>query len=169
MIFAKVSISSKDSAEYTRLKKFFKGKAAYVTIGVHEDAGRYPTGVDVVQVALWNEFGTETVPERSFFRSTMAENETRIESFRNVIIKQMFEDKWTPEQALDALGLYIQNLVQNKIKSNVAPAYGTGKKGATAREIASRQAAKVSRVGHANTLRETELLLRSITYKVVVE
>ncbi len=102
------------------LKKY---KEAYVSIGIHEDAGVYPgqNPPSVVEVALWNEFGTETSPSRSFIRSTMDEKESLINKWREEMIDNILFKEWTVEKALTAMGFRIQILVQNKIKSNVPP------------------------------------------------
>ncbi len=133
---------------------------SYVVIGVNEGAGSYPGPNPplVAQVALWNEFGTATIPERSFLRSAMDDNATLIEKWRLEVIENIIFKGWTIQKALEAMGFRIQTLIQNKIKSDVPPP-----------NAASTKAAK-SRAGVADqTLINTGLLLRSITYKVVVE
>jgi hypothetical protein len=55
-----VSFSDRDSGYRKRLASIEGAKAGFkITIGVHEDAGS-----DIVQVAEWNEFGTERSPAR---------------------------------------------------------------------------------------------------------
>lgn len=44
-----------------------------VEVGVPEDSGQYEDGANQVLVASANEFGTDTIPERSYLRSTMDE------------------------------------------------------------------------------------------------
>lgn len=48
-----------------------------ITVGIHKDAGSYDNGATVVDVATWNEFGTDTIPERSFLRTTIAANRAK--------------------------------------------------------------------------------------------
>ncbi|MEL6347046.1 MAG: hypothetical protein AAFV53_28285 [Myxococcota bacterium] len=43
-----------------------------LTVGVHQDAG-----AEMVLIALSNEFGTSTIPARSFIRATIARNKRR--------------------------------------------------------------------------------------------
>ena len=150
------------------LKKYSK---SYVTIGVHDDAGKYPDGTpEVFEVALWNEFGTKKTPERSFMRSAVDDNEGKINALREEAISNIFTKNWTILQALKFMGENIQLLVQNKIKSNVPPPYGTGKGNASPEEIEARQRAKAKKTGgQVNTLIESGLMLRSITYKVHLE
>ena len=136
-------------------KKIEQIKRGYVTIGVHEGAGSYPDGTSVVKVALWNEFGTETSPERSFFRSAIDQNMDKINKWREEMLDNIMEKNWPVEKALKAMGLRIQILVQNKIKSNVPPP-----------NAPSTDAEKTRKgVGH-KTLIDSGLMLRSVTYKV---
>ena len=130
---------------------------AHVTIGIHSEAGQYTKGSnppDVVQVALWQEFGTEYIPSRSFIRSTIDENEALINEWREKALEALLHGKSTVPKLLESIGFRIQVLIQNKIKSNVPPPL----KNPDAK----------SRKGLAPvTLIETGLLLRSVTYKVV--
>lgn len=45
------------------------GSVKYGFIG-----GRYQNGQSIVKVAIWNEFGTENIPERPFFRQSNNNN-----------------------------------------------------------------------------------------------
>lgn len=162
MIQTNVQVTDNDPGIFKRLKEFFsKGSAAFVSIGVHEDAGAYTAGADpptVVEVALWNEFGTEKIPERSFLRSAIDENESQINKWREEALVQVLDGKWTLEKALESIGFKVQQLIQNKIKSNVPPPNADSTiKGKRREGLAP------------NTLIESGLLLRSITYKVHVD
>ena len=66
-------------------------KGSYVSVGFHEDAGKYdePNAPDVVEVALWNEFGTRRTPERSFIRSAIDENKDRINEWRKELMTKV--------------------------------------------------------------------------------
>jgi hypothetical protein len=137
-------------------KKLKQLKTGYVTIGLHGDAGKYEDGTDVVTVGLWNEFGTESIPERSFFRTAIDGNQQKINAWREEMLKNIFENNWSVEKALKAIGLRIQILVQNKIKSNVPPPNAPS----------TDEAKTLAGVGH-KTLINTGLMLRSVTFKVV--
>lgn len=159
MIKAKVSVKDYGKSDREKLKKKFeKIGEAFVSIGVHEGAGQYEDGTSVVEVALWNEFGTRSIPERSFIRSTIDENESLIDSWRDEMLKKLISDDWTVEKALEAIGFRIQILIQNKIKSNVPPPNAPSTLKHKAREGTS-----------GGTLIDSGLLLRSITYQVHVE
>lgn len=134
-----------------------------VTVGVQDDAGYYETssggqGPLVAEVALWNEFGTSTSPERSFLRSAIDDNASELNAYREELLANIIFKGWTIEKALEALGIRIQFLIQNKIKSNIPPPL-------SASTIASKKRKGVAPV----TLIDSGLMLRSITYKVNLE
>jgi hypothetical protein len=154
-----MSTTTKNDKSEEFFKKLKQIKTGYVTIGVHEDAGSYGDGTEVVKVALWNEFGTPDadypIPERSFFRTAIDQNIDKINNWRDEMIDNIFEKGWSVEKALNAMGLRIQILVQNKIKSNVPPI-----------NAESTSASKKSRGVGQKTLMDSKLMLRSVTYKV---
>lgn len=156
MIKSKITTKVKGEEKAKRLMDILKKHPkAYVSIGIHEGAGEYPDGQSVMEVALWNEFGTETIPERSFIRSAIDQNEGKINSWRDEVITNIVEKGWTVEKALETMGFRIQLLIQNKIKSNVPP------------PLAESTAAAKSRRGRPTvTLIDSGLMLRSVTYKV---
>jgi hypothetical protein len=145
----------------------------WVTIGVHDDTGRYPgaNAPSVVQVALFMEFGTPGAkhpsPARSFLRSSIQESEALIVKWRDTAIENMVLKKWPVEKGLEQLGYLIRELIRNKIKSNIAPVNAAW----TLRNKVARGSAPAkagiegSGVG-ARTLIDTGLLLDSIGYQV---
>jgi len=161
LIRAKVQITDSGKSEaQARNKRLKQLDKAYVTIGVHDDAGKYTEGnppPDVVEVALWMEYGTKNIPERSFIRSTVDEHRSQINQWREQALRQIMFDGKSVKDALESIGFKVQALIQNKIKSNVPP------------PLADSTAARKRKSGVAPvTLINTGLLLRSITYKVHV-
>jgi hypothetical protein len=157
----KISVTTSDKKS-AAIAKFManarKVSGSYVSVGFHGGAGNYEDGTDVVEVALWNEFGTRTSPERSFIRSAIDANLDKINKWREEGLNNMLTKGWTMEKALDMLGFRLQTLIQNKIKSNVPP------------PNADSTVAQKKRDGVApNTLIHTELMLRSVTYRVVIK
>lgn len=149
---------TKDPKWDKALKELKKANGSYVTVGIHEGAGSYSDGEDVVNVALWNEFGTDTIPERSFFRSAIDGNEDKINAWREEALVNIIENGWTSEKALEMIGFRIQVLVQNKIQSDVPPP-----------NAKSTTDEKVRKGVAPRTLLDTRLMLRSVTYKVVTK
>lgn len=156
MISAKVTVNTTDTLKKVK-KTLERIKGSYVTVGVHEDAGEYEDGTSVAEVALWNEFGTERIPERSFIRSTLHENMSRINGWRQDLLSDVIEDKITLEHALDVLGFRMRELVRAKINSNIPPPNAPS-------TVAHKRLEGVP----PRTLVETGLLARSVEYKVVI-
>jgi hypothetical protein len=201
MIRPTIQITDSGNKEFEDLiKRLNDGKEAYVTVGVHEEGKRYAEEQHVAasgprgrlrhalkgfsppplvsEVALWNEFGTKTVPERSFIRSTVNESESKRNDWYVEMVNNIMEAKWTLSKVLEAIGFRMRELIRNKIKSNVPPPYGTGKKAsrlatyskflAHEKLIAKRQEAKNKKwPGTGNkTLIASRTLLNSVGYKV---
>lgn len=52
-----------------RLEASLKGLSQELTVGIHEGAPAYPDGTPVASVGAAHEFGTSTIPQRSFLRA----------------------------------------------------------------------------------------------------
>jgi hypothetical protein len=149
------TVKGKDNARRIRMQLSLAAEA-YVTVGIHDDAV-YPDGTSVAQVALFNEFGTDTIPERSFVRSAIYEAHESINAWRAEALKNIAEKGWTAEKGLTMLGFRIQELIRNKIKSNVPP------------PNSARTQARKRRLGvPQRTLIETMHMLNSVTFRVVL-
>lgn len=144
----------------TDLKTRAKAMAgSYVTVGVDESAGRYEdSNATVAEVAIFNEFGTDTIPERSFMRSALNENHATLARWYAEVMRKILTEGWTVEKALTALGYRTQVLIQNKIKSNVPPP-----------NAPSTEAKKRRKGIPPRTLIETTLLLRSIAFRLFLK
>lgn len=142
-----------------RLKKALsKYRKAYVTVGVHQDAGEYKGDVSVVEVALFNEFGTWHIPKHPFMTLTLSKNEDKLNRMREEIIENIASGKWDIDKGLNYLGFNLMVMVQNQIKSNMPP-----------ENAESTKKAKLAKGIAPNTLMDSLLLLRSITYKAHLE
>lgn len=161
MIAVRVNISDSGKSERENLPKRLRSfQSSYVTIGVHDGAGTYPGGdaPEVVEVALWMEFGTRDVPERSYLRSVVNESGDQIRGFMEEAAAKVVLENWGVERAWSLVGERVKILVQNKIKSNVPPPLAEStKKGKLSRGVAP------------VTLIDSGLLLRSISYRVTVK
>lgn len=141
--------------------EFRRAGEAFVSIGVHEGAGEYPGGPSVVQVALWNEFGTERpdgstgVPSRPFIREAVHAHTGQINAWRQQAIKKIAEGEWTVKKGLEFIGFRVRELIKNNILSDMPPPNAPS-------TAARKRAAGIA----PRTLFETGLLLRSIEYKV---
>ena len=153
-----VKTFSKDLGKM-RLKRQMKLlERGSVTIGVHKDAGNYPDGASVAEVAFWNEFGTRKIPERSFMRSTMHEKKGAIQAKINQQINKVAAGETTAKKALNAVGFSVTTLVMNKIKTAMSWAEKLSEPYGSQREKAFPGSGK-------KPLNRTRKLLNSITWK----
>ncbi len=161
MIYSKVSTSDKGGEEFKKfLATISKASTAYVTIGLHEDAGQYTEGKSppsVVEVGLWNEFGTKSSPERSWLRSAIDQHEEQIAKWRDEAVENILHKDWDLEKALEMMGFRIQALIQNQIISNVPPP-----------NAPSTVEAKAAHGVGPSTLIDSGLMYRSVTFRVVI-
>jgi hypothetical protein len=78
-------------------------------------------GLTLVQVAFWNEFGTRTIPSRSFIRWTVDKNRKRIRALQRrfglAIVNGM-----PVRRALGLLGEFVQGKIIHRINTIRTPA-----------------------------------------------
>jgi hypothetical protein len=94
---------------------------SFVTIGVHPNARPYPDGTSVQDVAFYNEFGTDTIPERSFLRSAVRENRRDLEEMLGLSLTAVLEKRSSVGRELGRIGIFVQSLIRRKILSNIPP------------------------------------------------
>lgn len=105
-----------------RLRREAKRKHI-VRVGVMGPEGQQEhkgSGTTVVEVASYHEFG-RGVPERSFIRSTVDENEPKYRGLLRRIGVGIVQGKVTAKKGLNILGLQIVSDIQGKIESNIPP------------------------------------------------
>jgi hypothetical protein len=71
---------------------------------------------------LWQEFGTENMPERSFVRASFDKNRKKYEGLNRKLLKKIYSGTMSVEKALDILGFTIQNDIKSFIRDrDVSP------------------------------------------------
>lgn len=106
------------------LMKRFKSQAVGVTVGVHEAEGAASHGDEVtnLDVALFHEFGTEDIPERSFIRAWSDENEAanreRLSKIGEALVKGKVPDL---ETGLARFGVLAVADVQKRMVAGIPP------------------------------------------------
>ena len=121
-------------------------------MGKEASATKQGGGLTNVQVATFHEFGAGDVPERSFIRAGVDENQQKIILLQAKLAKGVVQGKLTTKKALEILGLEVQNLIQRKIESNIAPPL---------------KQATIDRKRSDVALVDTGQLKNSVTFKVV--
>ena len=135
-----------------KLNAFFrKAKAAKshdVDIGFFESA-KYPDGTPVAAVAAWNEFGTERIPERPFFRNAIRESKDELLQVLkgNVDPRTMNVDRRTA----GLLGQTMVGIIQENITKLRTP---------------PNRPATIAAKGSSNPLIDEGIMKNSATYRV---
>jgi hypothetical protein len=73
--------------------------------------------VSVVNVALWNEFGTETIPSRPFMRDSVDTNSDKINALLQAEKKKLLNGG-SAEEVLNEIGDFQERLMVEQIKNN---------------------------------------------------
>ena len=116
-----------------------------------------------VEVAIANEFGTSSIPERSFLRSAFAANERKyIESLGNLMRANIING-FSVEQGLQQIGLEVTKDVKNGITQGeqIPPP------NAPATLAAKLEKTREGSEGSPRTLVDTGQLVNSITHAVI--
>ena len=143
--------------EFKKFKKRMTsaGSTPSVLIGVNEKKGKEPrkngdklTNADV---ATFMEFGTKTVPERSFIRSNDEQNKAVYKELIKELRKKIIFNEMPIGQALGLLGEKILADIRAGIRAGIAP------------ELAP---STIKAKGSSLPLVDTGQLINSLTYKV---
>ncbi|HEY6056218.1 MAG TPA: hypothetical protein VIU86_19970 [Gaiellaceae bacterium] len=112
-----------------------------VTVGVHGDAGAVTHGpandtrpgaandtgavekrpLTVADIATFNEFGTATIPQRSFIRAWFDENQAFIAETLRSQMKLVIAGKLTPEKAGARIALACEGSMKQRISRGIPP------------------------------------------------
>lgn len=118
----KVSIKDIDRGfkKFAKATKNLEKDRPFVKAGILERAGKHEDSeLSVAAVATFHEFGTERIPERSFFRSMQEQQRANITKFildlkDGVVLKT--------DQALGLLGIFLVDLLKKQVdKTNQPP------------------------------------------------
>lgn len=111
------------------------------------------TAYTVGQVAMAMEFGTSTIPERSFLRSTAAETRPLMRALMGRLQARMAKGELTVRQALSQAGAYQVGKIKQKISSGVPP---------------PNKPATIARKGSSTPLIDTGEMRATVNYEVVL-
>lgn len=74
-------------------------------------------GVDIADIAMWNELGTARSPARPFMRQSVDNNAARINAMCKAQLQAIASGSRTAKEALNALGALQKALVQDTIRN----------------------------------------------------
>lgn len=78
-------------------------------------------GTPIAEYAFYNEFGTEHIPERSFMRSTVDEEQGRAQQMEARLLGDLLDGKKTTAECARIIGTFWREHIRQKIASNVPP------------------------------------------------
>lgn len=134
-----------------KMKRASRGDP-HVTVGVHGKDGARGAGEPTnVEVATFNEFGTTTVPERSFLRSTMDEQRPKYARMLDRVIGRWVDGKLSLADGFGLVGLQAKADVQRKIVKLRDPPNADS---------------TIARKGSSNPLIDTGQMLNAIDFAV---
>lgn len=142
-----------------RLKQAQSIKNKVVKVGVVEHQ-HYDDDTPVALVAAAQEYGTEHIPERPFFRPTIAENKS---DWQNTIIRAIVNGG-NGEQILETVGMLAAGQVQKTIASIDSPRLATST--LIARNRKRHKNGRKPKAISIKPLVDSGLMMASITYKV---
>lgn len=93
------------------------GQRAVLKVGFLENA-KYPDGTSVAAVAVYNEFGTKTIPPRPFFRNMVRDKSKGWPSSLALLLKA---NKYDVARSMGQMGLGIKSQLQRSIMETSSP------------------------------------------------
>lgn len=96
---------------------------AEITVGVHaaEGGNTHSEGLTVGDIGTFHEFGTQTVPQRSYIRAWFDERQDFIASTLRTQFAAVVAGKRPVEQAAERVALALEGDVKQRILENIPP------------------------------------------------
>lgn len=136
------------------IDRVFAAGKPKVMVGIFEADGarEVAPGTALIDIAVWNEFGTDTIPARSFIRAWFDEN---IEVCRENLVKlvqgALIRGETDMTTALERFGLWMQGQIQVRIARGIPP---------------ENAPATVAKKGSSKPLIDTGQLRSSVTFAI---
>jgi len=150
-----LSVQDKDQGYKALLVRAQDLKRSQIAVGITEAVGSKQHGKDglttILDIATFHEFGTGTIPERSFLRAWFDENEEQAKVWVERVTKLIFQGKLTQARGLALLGLKFVGEIQERMALGIPPPLALE---------------TVWRKGSSTPLIDTGQLRSSITYVV---
>lgn len=121
-----------------------------VAVGFQQGDATEESGVDICDVAAFNELGTEHIPSRPFMRQSIDGNADKITEFMQSKVDEIIGGK-TADQVLKEIGIFQKGLVQETIKEG---------------DFAPNAPATIRKKGSATPLIDTGLMRQSVNYQI---
>lgn len=86
-----------------------------IKVGVLRNAGSYPDGTKVVDVAVWNELGEGNMPPRAFIGDTFRVQRTEIRKIKAELVRRVMLGTMSVSTVAQATGNWYKGIVQRSI------------------------------------------------------
>lgn len=106
---------------------------------------------DLVDIALYNELGTSTIPARPFFAQTVQVHEEEIKEMAATEVSQALLGEKDSQQAFEVIGEDVRKKVQNRIDEG---------------QFVPNAPSTIKRKGHDHPLIDTGTMRDSISYTI---
>lgn len=90
--------------------------AKTVKVGIQADAGEYPDGTKVIDVAIWNHFGTSSIPARPFLTAAVRRYREEIKATMSTLAAAVSRGEILPEVAHMKAGLAMTNYIRQTMR-----------------------------------------------------
>ena len=144
-------ISRKELDKIEKELDYLKKHTVWVGF-VGSEAEKKVNGVVIYVYANFNEYGTNNIPSRPFFRTALNNNRKYIKEQLKELLGKVATGKMTGEKALKSIGLEVQGLIQNSIKN------GNWEKNSSSTIKAKK--------GKGQELIETGSMLRAVSFEI---
>ena len=144
-------ISRKELEKIEKELDYLKKHTVWVGF-VGSEAEKKVDGVAIYMYANFNEYGTNNIPSRPFFRTALNDNKKYIKEQFKELLGKVATGKMTGEKALKSIGLEVQGLIQNSIKN------GNWEKNSSSTIKAKK--------GKGQELIETGSMLRAVSFEI---
>lgn len=115
-------VQDKDQGYKALLVRAQDLKGSQIAVGITAAKGAKPHGkTTILDIATWHEFGTTTIPERSFLRAWFDENQEQAKVWVERVTKLVVEGRLTKEKALMLLGTKFVGEIQARIANRIPP------------------------------------------------
>jgi len=105
----------------------------------------------IIERAIYNEFGTERIPERPFFRNAVRQNRTKYREGMKIAARKLLAGQETLRGALSKLGIMAQGDIQEEITNLRDP---------------PNTESTIERKGSSNPLIDTGEMRQAVTWRI---
>ena len=94
-----------------------KARGMEVAIGFQSGKSSEKDGTDICEIAIYNEFGTSTIPSRPFMRDSVDQNRDKINRFIGNQLKAIINGQTDTATALKRIGNFQKGNIQQTIRN----------------------------------------------------